>query len=267
MRRGLFVTGTDTGVGKTLIACAIVAWLRDRGVDVGVMKPIATGGGVFRTDNGVGRSGGLARTRRVVADDAIRLAAAAGTRDPWALVNPVCFQEPLAPWTAARRSRTGIRFAPVVRAFEALRARHEIMIVEGVGGLLVPLTARLCVSDLVGALGLPVVVVARSGLGTLNHSLLTVSWARHLNLDVRGIILNSAHAGSRQHMARVAEQTNPGVLARVGRVPVLGAMPFRPRPHGRRHEFGGASLGQWAEAHLSASTLARLCGLRGTRGR
>jgi len=154
--RGIFVTGTDTGVGKTVVACALAAWGRRRGVDVGVMKPIATGGRWAPAD------------QRWVSDDARRLAQAAGSGDPWPLVNPVCCKEPLAPATAAQRARSPIRLDEVLRAFRSLQARHEWLIVEGIGGLLVPLTARATVADLARRLHLPVIVVARPGLGTLN---------------------------------------------------------------------------------------------------
>lgn len=211
--RGLFVTGTDTGVGKTAVACGLAAWLRERGCDVGVMKPVATGG------------------RRVagrwVSEDALRLARAAGSRDPWALVNPVCFPEPLAPWTAAVRARRAIRLAPLVQAFERLQRRHAFMIVEGVGGLLVPLSPRRSTAQLMQRLGLPLVVVTRPDLGTLNHTLLTLEAARARGLRVLGLIINHARPPARGSMDRLAQETNPEMLARCGRVPVLGQLPWQ----------------------------------------
>ena len=211
--RGLFVTGTDTGVGKTMVACALAAWAHRCGLDVGVMKPVATGGR---------RLGG-----RWVSEDAVQLARAAGRADPWAFINPVCFREPLAPWTAARRARQPIQLSTILAAFAQLAARHDFVIVEGIGGLLVPLTARLMVADLAAQMALPLVVVARPGLGTLNHTLLTLEEARRRGLNVRAVILNHAEPPPRAPMARLAEATNPNVLRRWTHVPVYGPLPFR----------------------------------------
>ena len=242
--RGIFVTGTDTGVGKTVVACALAAWCRRRGVDVGVMKPIATGG------RRVGH--------RWLSDDAAVLARAAGVEDAWSLVNPVCFKEPLAPWTAARRAGAAIRLEEVISAFQSLRKRHEMVIVEGIGGLLVPLTARSSVGDLAKQLRLPVLVVARPGLGTLNHTLLSLRYARELRLPIAGVVLNEAEPPSRDPMARVAARTNPGVLARVARVPVFGPLPFhRAAANGDRSPD---ALGTWIEAYVSRRVLTRWCG-------
>ncbi len=206
------MTGTDTGVGKTFVACALAAWCRHQGIDVGVMKPVATGGRRVRG--------------RWVSDDAIRLARAAGVDDPWALVNPVCFREPIAPWTAALRARTPIRMAVICRAFQALGARHEFLIVEGVGGLLVPLSARATVADLAKELGLPVLLVARSGLGTLNHTLLSLQCIRGKKLRLLGVVMNQSEPPPTEVMSRLSAKTNPSILRRLTRAPVLGQLPF-----------------------------------------
>ena len=200
--RGLFITGTDTGVGKTLVAAGLAAWCRARGIDVGIMKPIATGG-------------------RVSAD-AVQLAHAAAVDDPPALISPVCFREPLAPFVAAQRAGTSIRWSAIRRAFMQLRQRHRFVIVEGVGGLLVPLARRKTVADLIRLLGLPVLVVARRSLGTLNHTLLTVQEARRQELQVLGVILNAADPPSADRGARLAERTNPRALEQCLSVPLLG---------------------------------------------
>lgn len=243
------MTGTDTGVGKTFVACAVAAWLHRR-VRTGVMKPIATGGRLLV-------EGGR---RRWVSDDALRLAWASGSREPWALINPVCFEEPLAPLTAARRVRRPIRIESVMSAFHALSRRHDVLIVEGVGGLLVPLTDRLTVADLARRLRLPLLVVARPGLGTLNHTLLTIQCARRAGLPVLGVVFNHAGPRPRSPMARVAETTNPGVLERVARVPVLGTLPWYRGEDRRRHSPG--DLAGWIERHLAPSffrALAKMC--------
>ena len=164
--RGLFVTGTDTGVGKTLLACALAAWCRREGLDVGVMKPVATGARAMPTGR---QARGRRGAQRLVSDDAIRLAAASDSNDPWALITPVCFREPLAPWTAALRARRTIALEPILAAAQRLQRRHDVLIVEGVGGLLVPLTERLTVADLARRMGLPLVVAARTNRSVLER--------------------------------------------------------------------------------------------------
>ena len=238
----MFVTGTDTGVGKTVVACALAAWAHRQGVDVGVMKPVATGGRWI--------------AGRWLSDDAVRLARVVASRDPWRLVNPVCFQEPVAPWTAARRAHRPIRLEPILGAFRALAHRHELVIVEGVGGLLVPITAQVTVADLVRRLHLPLLLVARPSLGTINHTLLSLQVARDKRLTVRAVLLNHAEAPAHDAMSRLAVRTNPEILRRLTHRPVLGPLPWL-----RRHRDGTtdpATLSRWIERHLGRSVLRRL---------
>ena len=243
--RGVFVTGTDTGVGKTMVACAIAAWCRTRGLDVGVMKPVATGGRRLK-------EGG---TTHWVSDDARHLARAARSNDPWRLINPVCYREPIAPWTGARRAGTAIRMPELVDACERLRSRHAFLVVEGIGGLLVPLTARLSVSDLAKRLGLPLLIVARAGLGTLNHSLLSLAEARRKRLPVVGFVLNYADPPARDSASRLTYMTNPAMLRELAGVPVFGPLPFVGNTPARR-----AMSGQWAWQYLDAKLRQALCG-------
>src|SRR5262247_1970348 len=155
MMRSFLVTGTDTGVGKTLVAGGIAAALARRGIDVGVMKPFATG---------AIRVGG-----RLVSEDAQFLKKAAGVDDPLDLINPSCLQPPLAPAMAARIAKKPIDLDKVWAAWRTLKARHSTMIVEGVGGLLVPLVTGFTVADLARRWNLPLVIVTRPTLGTINH--------------------------------------------------------------------------------------------------
>ena len=244
--RGLFVTGTDTGVGKTVVACALAAWCRHTGVNVGVMKPIATGGRLI-SDGG---------RKRWVSDDAIRLAHAAGVDDPWSLINPVCFREPLAPWTAALRARRPIQLDRIIGAFHTLCARHEVLIVEGVGGLLVPLTARATLADLAKRFGLPLLIVARPDLGTLNHTLLSLQCAHDWDLPLTGVVINYARPPLRQAMGRLAQRTNPDILEQFSRTPILGQLPFHSaRANGHQSE---ETLRRWVAKHLDPTVLERL---------
>lgn len=172
--RGVFVTGTDTGVGKTLVACALVRGLRNRGVDAGAMKPVETG---------VGAAGPL---------DALALRRAAGDADPLEDVCPLRYALPAAPTVAASADGRDVEVWAISRAYERLAVRHECVIVEGAGGLLVPVTEQLSMADLARELELPVLVVARAALGTINHTLLTLEVAVARGLSVAGVVVSHA---------------------------------------------------------------------------
>lgn len=172
MSPGLFITGTDTGVGKTVVGCALAELLRARGVEVGVMKPIETG---------VGPQGPL---------DAIALAEAAVVDDPIDEICPQRFALPAAPSIAAAQEGRRVDRAAIRAAFEALSARHRWLLVEGAGGLLVPIAADFAMADLARELGLPLLVVARARLGTVNHTLLTLEVAAARGLAVAGVVVS-----------------------------------------------------------------------------
>lgn len=194
--KSFFITGTDTGVGKTLIAAALAAAFKERGTDVGVMKPVAAGGW----------------------DDARLLIKAAGVKDNLFLVNPYCLATPVAPAVAADMENIKINVGKIKTVYEELSKRHEMMIIEGVGGLLVPIYKKYLVSDLIKDLNLPIIIVARAGLGTINHTLLTISEARRSRIKVLGVIINNYDEAT----AGVAEKTAPEVIEKIGKVPVLG---------------------------------------------
>lgn len=216
MVRGLFVTSTDTGVGKTRIASAIVAQLRAQGRRVGVVKPVASG--AERTAEG-----------RLVWGDAEVLAAAAGGVDPERVV-PLRFQAPLAPPVAARQEGTRLEYEQVHEATERALAwwteqGAEIVVVEGVGGLLCPLAEGATVADLAVDLDFPLIVVARRGLGTINHTRLTLEAAQSRGLRVAGVVLN----GAEPTVDPLAERTNSLEMTPcLGRVALLGEVDFDP---------------------------------------
>jgi len=170
--RGLFVTGTDTGVGKTLVACALAAALRARGIDVGAMKPVETG---------VGPEG---------PSDAQALSAAARASDPLDAVCPQRFALPAAPSVAAAEAGCRVDLGAIRRAFDALTRRHEWLVVEGAGGLLVPLHDDFTMGELARELELPLLVVARAALGTINHTRLTLEAAAARGLRVAGVVIS-----------------------------------------------------------------------------
>ncbi len=207
---GLFVTGTDTGVGKTVVATALVRGLRARGLDVGAIKPIETG---------VGEAGPL---------DAIALRDAAGAVDPLADVCPQTFALPAAPTVAAAAEGRAVDLGAVRAAVGRIAARHGCVIAEGAGGLLVPAAPGVTMADLAADLGLPLLVVARAALGTINHTLLTLEAAAARPLPVAGVVLS--HAGGPLSDADAAnlEELRTALGKRlVGEVPPLapGAAP------------------------------------------
>jgi dethiobiotin synthetase len=194
--RGLFVTGTDTGVGKTVLAAALAAALRADGVDVAAFKPVVTG---------------LDEADPHRPPDHELLAAAAAR--PVDEVAPHLFGPPVSPHLAAALAGTTLEPAALVAAARGLEA--EVVIAEGVGGLLVPLTLGYTVRDLAVDLGWPVVVAARPGLGTINHSLLTVEAARAAGLDVRAVVLTPW-----PDEPGVLERSNVEAIERLGAVEV-----------------------------------------------
>ncbi len=207
---GLFITGTDTGVGKTLVAGAIADWFRRRHLRVAVSKPIATGC--------------PHRREGLVSEDAEILAFCADATFPLDVICPQRFAEPLAPAVAAQRAGRAIDWESVERSLRLMTAASDVLIVEGVGGLLVPLDDRHTVRDLIGWLRLPVVVVARPRLGTINHTLLTVQLLRQSGATVAGVVINRYPADG----ASVAEETNPKVIEKWSGVPVLCLVPDEP---------------------------------------
>jgi dethiobiotin synthetase len=174
--RGFFVTGTDTGVGKTLVACALLHVLAARGVRAIGMKPVAAGASL--------ESGAL------VNDDVAALMAASGVRAPREFVNPYCFAPPIAPHIAAAQAGVAIDIGRVREAYVNLAARADVVIVEGAGGFRVPLGDGLDMSDLARLLGLPVVLVVGVRLGCLNHALLTADAIDAAGLPFAGWVAN-----------------------------------------------------------------------------
>jgi dethiobiotin synthetase len=209
--KGLFFTGTDTGVGKTTIAAAVAVLLRRQGRAVRVSKPVATGARLI--------------DRRYVSDDTRALADAAGMPDALEEITPYCFPEPAAPPVAARLQGARLTLDSVTQAVVQQARPDAILLVEGIGGLLCPLTETETVADLARRLGLPLVIVARRSLGTLNHTSLTVEAARNHGLPVAGIVVNEMEPSH-----GIAAQTNVAELQCRIDSPVLAVVPFQGDP-------------------------------------
>jgi dethiobiotin synthetase len=204
---GLFVTGTDTGVGKTLVAGAIANWFASRDARVGVCKLAATG---------------CARRREgLVSEDAEFLAHHARARFPLNVICPQCFAEALAPAIAARRAGESLDWQAIELALKTIQSESDVIVVEGVGGVMVPMDEKHTVLDAAAWLGLPTLVVARPGLGTINHALLTLAALRGANVRVAGVVINEYPPET----PGIAEETNPAAIEKWGKVPVLCMVP------------------------------------------
>lgn len=203
---GLFIAGTDTEVGKTVVTAGIAAALREAGCDVGVWKPV--------------QSGALAHEKM---SDAFRLRAWSGVADRCEEIAPLAFSAPLTPWLAAQAEGKTLTMEEITAHGYPLLAKHDWLLVEGAGGLAVPLTETDMMVDLAVRLKLPLLLVARAGLGTINHTLLSVWYARSRGLVVAGVILNEGASAADQSVA-----TNAKMIECYGNVPVWGALPHVP---------------------------------------
>lgn len=209
--RGLFITGTDTGVGKTYVAAGIVRLLRKQGVRVGAYKPVASG-------SEPGSDG-------AVWHDVEELHAALGGEFSRDVICPQRWHAAVAPPVAARLEGSQVDAALLRRGADWWRERVDLLVVEGAGGLLSPLTETETVVDLACDLGFPLLVVARLSLGTINHTLLTIEAALARRLRVAGVLLNQA---SPPDAADRSLESNAAELARRTAVPVLGVLPYGP---------------------------------------
>lgn len=201
------ITGTDTGIGKTTVGCAIAAALRRRGIDVGVLKPAETG--CPTAADGTPQPA-----------DALQLRWFAGRDDPIRVVCPYPLRDPLAPALAARRQGVVLELSRIAAQVSAFRATCEVGIIEGAGGLLVPLAGAASIADLAAACDLPLLVVVGNRLGCVNHAALTMRVAAAMGLRVTGYAVNTL-----QSRADLAEETNIALLEEV-LGPSLGVFPW-----------------------------------------
>ena len=193
-------------MGKTYVACGIAKTLKGKGIDVGVMKPAETGC--------------RRRLNRLFPSDATSLMKAAGVHDGLEFINPYRFSKPLAPSVAAGLEGKRIDPAVIRNAFRALAQRHDFMIVEGAGGIMVPLSQDYLYLDLAADLGLSVVIVSRPCLGTINHTLLTISAVRKRRLKIAGVVINYA----KDWKNGLPEKTSPTAIETISGVKILGVM-------------------------------------------
>ncbi len=203
-----FVTATDTDAGKTAVAAALALHLKNQGYSVVVMKPLATGG--------------IYKNKTLVSEDALFHQKVLGQNENYELLNPYCFRAPLSPYAAAMLEKKTILIKKILYAYHALRKKYDVVIVEGIGGLLVPIKKNYFVADLARDMKLPLLIVARPGLGTLNHTLMTIKVAQSYKLYVAGIIFNHAQKPG----CALPEKTNAKILRELTNIPVLGTLPY-----------------------------------------
>ncbi|MCA9671712.1 MAG: dethiobiotin synthase [Myxococcales bacterium] len=289
--KGLFITGTDTGVGKTLVACALTAQLCRRGFRVAVMKPAETGCALAAPDDdahadGAAHAAGhivdgmpglvdaeaMASLRRLAEiagpppaevigrtppaslrpADALRLRAASNVMAPLELINPYRFAPPVAPAVAAALAETPIALDALLDAMQQLASLADVIVVEGAGGALVPLSHDALFVDLIARSGLAAVVVARSTLGTINHTLLTLEALRQRDIPLAGVVLNrlAEHAAPE-------EASNPLQIERVAGDVVRGVMPYVSEAQRDDLDY----LAQRVHVHVDCDAILAACGL------
>lgn len=173
--KSFFITGTDTGIGKTAFTCGLAQLLRTSGIDVGVMKPFATG---------------IPQKNTFQSEDVSLLVQYSGVSDPENLINPYFFPIPASPYTAAKKLGKKIDIDLVLSNFEKLQSIHDVVLVEGIGGAMTPILKDYFVIDLIKDLNLDVMLVTGSQIGTINHTLLTLNLCKKYGVNVSGLIIN-----------------------------------------------------------------------------
>jgi dethiobiotin synthetase len=207
MGSGIFITGTDTGVGKTFFACGLASLLKSSGYKVGVMKPAETGC--------------VEKDGKLFPEDAVRLKEASGCDMPLEKICPYQLRDPLAPSVAAEREGVRVDIDGLMDLYCEISSSHDVTLVEGAGGLMVPLLPSYTYADLARVLKLPLLVVAANRLGVINHLLLTLGHASCEGLSVWGYILNRV-----SNENSLAADTNREVLSGLTGVQCLGELPF-----------------------------------------
>jgi dethiobiotin synthetase len=209
MKKGFFITATDTGVGKTVISSALILLIKSLGFSVCGMKPIETG--CIKQEN----------NDSLLPADGLFLKNISEVNESLDLITPIRFENPLAPYTASLLEDKTIELEVIQKAFIKLSNKYNIIIVEGIGGLLVPIKKDYFVLDLALELALPTIIVTRPGLGTINHTLLTLKHSLNEGLEVAGIIIN--YSAPPTHS--IAEKTNQNILEQICPLPIIGPFP------------------------------------------
>lgn len=234
MTKGLFITGTDTGVGKSVVVGGLAKALSKRGVHAGIMKPVASGS---RSIDG-----------KQVSEDADFLKRVSCVDDALDIINPYPLIAPLAPSVAARMEGIKVDFEKIKLCYEKLSQKYELLLVEGIGGLFVPLNDNEVIADLIKYLNIPVLIVVGSKLGAINHTLLTITCAKALGIEIAGIILNHV-----EQVSGDVKRYNREELMSFTDIPILGEIPYCDTlnlPSGKGEEALVKSVGENIEIDM-----------------
>jgi len=204
--KAYFITGTDTGVGKTSITAGLAGSMRKLGMDVGVMKPIATG---YPNKTGFKSS------------DVTKLVEIASVKDPENLINPVFLSLPTSPYDATKLLELSIDMPLIFDQFKKLSSLHEMLLVEGIGGIMTPITKNFYVADMVKEMSIETIIVTRATLGTLNHTVMTCKMCKEYGIKIRGLVVNNF-----DEKGTPAEKNAPSTLYELTNIPILGTIPF-----------------------------------------
>jgi dethiobiotin synthetase len=204
--KAYFITGTDTGVGKTSITAGLAGSMRKIGIDVGVMKPIATG---YPNKTGFKSS------------DVTKLVEAASVKDPENLINPVFLPLSTSPYDATKLLELSIDMPLIFEQFKKLLSLHEMLLVEGIGGVMTPITKNFFVADMIKGMGIETIIVTRATIGTLNHTVMTCKMCKDYGIKIRGLVINNF-----DEKGTPAEKNAPVTLYELTNSPILGTIPF-----------------------------------------
>jgi dethiobiotin synthetase len=203
--KSLFITGTDTDVGKTYVTAGLAVTLRKMGIDVGVMKPFAAG---------------TPQKNGFKSEDVEILAQSAQVSDPENLMNPQFFKMAASPYTASKSLKVKVNVNSVISSFKKLSKLHSMLLVEGMGGIMTPILKNYFVTDLIKEMKLPTVIVTRSKVGTVNHTIMTCKMCEKYKIPIKGIIINNFDSGG------YSVKTLKRDLESLTGIPVLGTIPF-----------------------------------------
>ena len=202
--KSLFITGTDTDVGKTYITAGLAITLRKMSIDVGVMKPFAAG---------------VAQKKGFKSEDVEILSNAAQINDSETLVNPQFFPISASPYTAWKKLKIKPKIPLILSSFKKLSKKHDMMLVEGMGGTLTPILKNYYITNLIKDMKIPTVIVTRSKVGTVNHTLMTVMMCQKYKIPIKGIIINNFDKGYPINQLKKDLENLTGIK-------VLGSIPF-----------------------------------------
>lgn len=204
--KAYFITGTDTGIGKTAITAGLAGSMRKLGVNVGVMKPIATG---------------IPQKTGLKSSDVSILVEASGTKDSEDLINPVFLPIPTSPYDATKLLSVSLDMSLISTKFTKLCSMHDVLLVEGIGGMMTPITKNFFVADMIKTMEIETIIVTRATLGTLNHTIMTYKMCKDYNIKVKGLVINNF-----DEKGTAAEKNAPVTLHEITGLDILGVVPF-----------------------------------------